>query len=393
MSSPPATPGDRVARGPVLAQLFKVFLGLVVGLATADLAVGWYDSAKDLSDSQMLAWDEDLGWTNDPGFENARTRISSIGLRSPEIPADAPPDEVRVLGVGASRTFGAGEDGPNMYETWSHYLEEFARSELPGDWRVLNGGVMGYSLRQSARRAEKLVDVVQPDLILVFVSPGAQLLLDPSAARNVVRLETGQLLPRDLHDTFPTALHSAVATGHGWMLDVSAIYTRYRKKLTDNSKRKDEIDKFVVSRAERAPEVEAMYQDSLAELAALQRIADERGIVLRPIILLEPAQDRRDRWNTYLRLHGDKGAPPIGTSRTESTEVLFEDFAALGVHSWSFDKVITIIGTDRKKYTCDRAHWSDEGHRLVARAILELIQQEQLDESLPAARRANPRTE
>ena len=198
-ANPAPAPGDTpvdaaVARGPVLRQLAVVFLGLLLGLVAVDVAIGRFESAKDLSDKGMLVWDETLSWTNRPGFEGKKGRISSLGLRSPEIPVDAPSDEVRVLGVGASRTFGAGKGGPTMSEIWSHFLEELTNSKLEGNWRVLNGGVNGYSLRQSVRRAIQLLDATQPDLVVVFVSPGRQLLLDPSSARNITQLPSGRLI-------------------------------------------------------------------------------------------------------------------------------------------------------------------------------------------------------
>ena len=383
--------GAAVERGPILRQFAAVLLGLVVGLVAVDVAVGRYDSAKDLSGEGMLAWDEALSWTNRPGFENERTTISSLGLRSPEIPADAPPDEVRILGVGASRTFGAGEGGPSMVETWSHYLEDACNRELEGSWRVQNGGVMGYSMRQSVRRALQLLDDVQPDLVLVFVSPGRQLLLDPSSARNITQLASGRLIPKDLERSVPAWLREPVAAAHGYLLSRSAIYSRYRSNFTDMGAVEDAQQKYVISAADPPPEIEGMLEESLRELELMARLCAQRGIEVRAVVLLEAYQDSQPEWESYLRRNGSKGAPPIGTPRTESTQVLVAEFAARGVKSWPLDDAITRIGTNRAMFTCDNAHWSAVGHRLVAQHLLRALRAEVLDQRLLQARRAAPR--
>lgn len=384
-----ADPRDPQPRGPVLWLLAKVVLGLLAGLFVFDRGLAWFDASADLSTGKTLVRDPELAWVNRPGYTDELTTISSLGLRSPEIPADAPADEVRILGVGASRFFGAGVGGPHMDQVWAPYLEQQCRQACGGNWRVLNGAVNGYSAVQAARRAIKLIPEVRPDLIVMEISPGSQMMLDPSSARNLVHV--GELLlPTDIATAFPEPLLPAAAMLHR-ALNHSAIYTRYRAKVTDQGRRPEEIDRFVLSRAPRSALIEEMLQRTFDELRALGVEARAAGVELRAILIAEPYMDSPQRWRNYTFDHGDKGAPPVGTARQEPLEVLAEVLEQRGIASYSLLPTLTQIGTDRPRYTCDKRHWSPAGHELIASAILQHMLAEGLPERLKKGRATNPR--
>lgn len=386
LETDPALP---VARGPVLRSVAWLLVGFAAGLAAFDRALAWIDSARDLSGGELLQRDAELAWTNRPGAISEGSAISSQGLRSPEIPKGAPPRELRILGLGASRCFGAGEGGPDMQHTWSAYLEPLCRSEFGGDWRVLNGGVIGYSAVQAARRGLRLLEPLDPDLVIVFVSPGAQMMLDPSSARHYVRVG-GELLPADIAGALPEPLLPAAAALHR-ALTGSALYTRYRAQATDQGRRASEVDKFVLSRAPRTPEVEQTLQRTWSELDALGRACRARGCELRVLLVPEPYMDKEERWRGFLRENAALGAPPLGTPRDEPLELLRAELAQRQIASWSLRDTLAVIGADRARYTCDKAHWSAAGHELVAQALLAFLRADGLDSALPAARAKRPR--
>ena len=112
---------------------------------------------------------------------------------------------------------------------------------------------------------------------------------------------------------------------------------------------------------------------------------------MRAAILLEAYQDSEMHWDTYVRNNASMGAPPLGTPRTESTKVLTREFAKRGVKSWSMNDAITLIGTRRNKFTCDDAHWSAAGHRVIAQHLLNALTSKGLDERLLDNRRKSPR--
>ena len=81
--------GDLLRRGPVLRSLLLTFVSAFLGLAVVDIVVGQLDRDRDLRRNAELQPDSNLGWTNRPGIWNEKITISSLGLRSPEIPPDA----------------------------------------------------------------------------------------------------------------------------------------------------------------------------------------------------------------------------------------------------------------------------------------------------------------
>jgi lysophospholipase L1-like esterase len=71
--------------------------------------------------------------------------------------------------------------------------------------------------------------------------------------------------------------------------------------------------------------------------------------------------------------------------------VLRERLEAAGLEVWSLEPEIDVIGSDRKRYTCDGTHWSPAGHAVVARGLFERLDQSGLADFLLASRRRSPR--
>lgn len=94
-----------------------------------------------------------------PGIRRAPTLVTnSLGLRGPEL--EEPKQRPRILVLGDSFTFGFGLlEG----EPFAAVLQE----ELDGDWEVVNAGVNGYGIPEIAAQFERLVDRVQPDVVIV----------------------------------------------------------------------------------------------------------------------------------------------------------------------------------------------------------------------------------
>ena len=388
-----AAEGTGPPEGPALRRVGVLILGVVLGLLLFDRGLAWFDSSRDLSNEDMLVPDAELAWTNRPGYTNEKVYVNALGLRGPEIPADAPPTELRILGTGPSTTFGAGEGGPDTEHTWAASLERMLPTLPGGDGpeRVINGGVPGYSVIQACRRALALIPKLHPDLVLVFVSPGSQALMDPSGTRNYVRVD-GELVPSDIAMDTPRLLLPAAILAHE-ALSHSALYSRWRLEATDAGRRPKEIDRFVISRAPHGPEIELMLTRTWADLAALAKGCREAGVELRALLVPEPFMDCEAHWHEHLVDNVSAGAPPVGTPRVEPIEVLDEKLSALGITCWSFHDALTVIGGDRKKFTgADGQHWSAAGHDVIAATILRNIKREGLLETLRERRQGRPRS-
>ena len=381
-----------VRRGPVMALLAVALAGFAGGFWGVDAWIGWLDArGQQDAGSDYYLRDEQLGWVPRPHFENPEfeTVLDGHGLRNPEIPPDAPADELRVAGFGASRVYGAA--GVLQSNVWAARLDREFADEPPGrGTRFLNGGVMGYSTVQACRRAIRLLPELDLDLVFVLVSPGPQSMLDPSSSRNWVR-SGGELVRRDVVEGWPEALHPVAVALHELLLH-SSLYTRKRARIAlGNEDREDGVQRWMLSRADPGPEASAMLERTYDELRALGEAARAQGVELRVLVFPEQNQDDPERWEAFCRDNAARGAPPPGTPRSEPTEVLLERCRAMGLETWDFSAEADRLGADGARLLADDGrHWSDEGHAVVAEGLARRLRDGLLDE-LAARRERNPR--
>ncbi|QDU68443.1 alginate O-acetyltransferase AlgX-related protein [Engelhardtia mirabilis] len=365
-----------VPRRFALRAAAKLLLGFIPGVVAFDLWVGWLDRDQGSDEGSWLI-DEQLGWAPRPYFENPEleTKLDRFGLRNAEIPADAPPDEIRILGLGASRIYGA--RNVRQSQTWSYWLEQMLAGSTTPPARVLNGGVMAYSLAQAARRGIRLLDEerdgvrVDPNLVLIALSPGAQTLIDNSSARRWVRVGE-KLVEEDVIEGWPEVLVPARVALHRALMN-SNLYVRHRAKLDlDGDDRPQEIQSWMLSRQEAAPALAQRIERAFDELQQLHLACQARGIRLVALLMPDSEQDSDARWSHYTRNFAQFGAPPSTTPRLEGVEVMGERCRELGIEAWDLSVPISTMAEDRKRwYADDGLHWSGEGHRLIARAIYE----------------------
>lgn len=387
-----------VERGPMLRRLLVVLAGVCIGLVLVDRIVAWWDrdQGADGGDSSIMEH-ELLVWTGRPHFENPEfeTVLDRYGNRSDEIPADAPLDELRIAGFGASQVYGAG--GAKQPDVWHNELGRLLDAGLEHPVRVVNGGVMAYSGLQVCRRAALLLDALEPDLLFVVIGTGAQSLLDPSAARDAVRYGDGprDLVPRDLAETWPRATLPVVGGLHRFFSDHSAIYRRHRAKFQGaGGERGAAIQRWILSRAPQPQVVEDMLATTLAEVDALAAACAARGVELRVLVLAEPEADTEQGWRDYLAEAQRSGAPPAGTPRTEPTDVLAQMLTERGHTVWNFYDEVASMGPQRGRFTMqDRKHWNAAGHDVFARGVMQRLRAERVLATLVERRRAAPRAQ
>jgi len=73
----------------------------------------------------------------------------------------------RALALGGSTTFD--ERIAREEDTWCYLLETFIREKYDQDFDVINGGVMGYTLRQNIIHYDLILNQLDADLIILFV--------------------------------------------------------------------------------------------------------------------------------------------------------------------------------------------------------------------------------
>jgi len=110
----------------------------------------------------LYAYDATLGWVPQENVVKEKwgfnVKTLNDGIRSNGKSLDFPKGTPLIMTFGDSFTFG---DNVADHETWPAHLER-----LTG-YQVLNAGVSSYGLDQSIMRAEKLVPLYKPDIIVV----------------------------------------------------------------------------------------------------------------------------------------------------------------------------------------------------------------------------------
>ncbi|RKY20752.1 MAG: hypothetical protein DRQ55_06665 [Planctomycetota bacterium] len=380
---------DLPRKGVVFGLLLKVVVGAVMGLGLADFAAGHYDAARDLRRSGALMLDAELAWAPRPDFvfKNGITRVNSLGLRGPEIPSDAPPTELRILGMGASRTFGSGV--AENEKIWSNVLEKLLNFEGI-ESRVFNGGVNGYSNVQSSRRAIRLTPVLQPDLILLFTSPGAQMLLDETIAGQWAEVG-GEPVPRDIVDAVPGLLKPVAARLHRLLLN-SSLYARYRARIQADGNRPPGLRRYVYNDRQAPLGGEDMLDTTWREIEALVEHCRAEQIELRAVLMPLAHQTTDKAWVRWIRSARGKGVPPLDMPRREPTAALEAQLKRLGLEVWLLQDELEQIGNDTDRFTFDTRHWTPPGHRIVGTSLLQhLLAETELLERMTAHRQQHPR--
>lgn len=174
---------------PTIALALAVLLGGEVFLQARTHANTGRSAVNVIFGQTATVADEALGiWTYRPGAvikgRDSAMSINSLGLRSPEIPTDPVPGELRVAVIGASSV--AGIYAPDNDATFSQRLAARLRQALPGRTvNVINAGVEGHALRDSVAMLTGKILPLRPDVVILY--PGlndvSKLCAAPAPAR------------------------------------------------------------------------------------------------------------------------------------------------------------------------------------------------------------------
>ena len=143
-------------------------------------------------------------------------------------------------------------------------------------------------------------------MVFVLVSPGAQILLDPSAARNWSRVGE-RLVPTDLVEGVARAPPRRRRRGPR-RSDALEHLRRHRARFTVGGERDGSIQRWVISRAPRSPEVQAMLERTFEEMAALRRAAERAGVEVRVALLPEHYMATDASWRAFTQQQAQYGA-------------------------------------------------------------------------------------
>lgn len=158
--------------GILARRLAALTLSTAVGLGVAEMVVRARVGAplvERLPLGEVEAHPE-RGWRMVPGQDHYtyahEVRVNALGLRGPELPEVRDPDELRVLALGDSTTFG---QGVAEEDTLPSAMEATLRELSPERaWRVVNAGHRGYATNQELALLRELGPTIDPDIVLLL---------------------------------------------------------------------------------------------------------------------------------------------------------------------------------------------------------------------------------
>jgi lysophospholipase L1-like esterase len=306
----------------------------------------------------LLVHDAQALWVQAPGrsgafFLTPHVRTDDLGLRGPPLAPRAGADEVRLLFLGDSVTFGMRVE---EHERFSDRLVEALGAQCPGTrFTAVNAGVVGYAAAQVLARLPGLLDATRPDAVL-FSSGLNDCQLRPASDAQLLALATsaGARVRGGLR-------HSQVACGveAGW-----AWLRREAHRLSTGS-RLPVANWLHYPRypAGAAEEPRTSEPEFLALLERIERLCRERGTPLvlvtqytSPAVPSERRMDagyfeRLDRLTASLRAWGAEHDVPVADARS----------------------ALQACGRDPRELLLDFCHPSPAGHALVAQELLRTL--------------------
>ncbi len=338
-------------------MLRKLFPKL--GLAAASLLVMFVLAeivARALEPGPFSLWDRrpyehhpELPHVHAAGFsgrwDGTWYEIDSRGLRGPEIADEPASNEVRVVAVGDSCTFGK---GVREQDTWPRQLEALLDEHLAPDRDavVANLGTNGFSGKDYLRMVELRGLALQPDLVLV----GYNLNDFPNVIRKVDRqLYKGsggvrRAVPKGVRDALGRLAIVRLARSTYYEMGREAAYARAEQLAAE-------------VQDQGYAEALAQQEEYLRELVEVSRAA---GAEVAVFLFPYESQVYRDEYDTT----------PIDRLREacERLDVVFVDLAEefrRHVRSKEPEPRLFIRG--------DRYHPNPEGYGIVARRVFDAV--------------------
>jgi hypothetical protein len=285
------------------------------------------------------------GYTLRPGFHGREiapdgefdtdATIDGDGLRDHR--HTAPPRPL-ILALGDSMTFG---EGVPADRTWSATLER------AGGVRVENSGVPGYSTRQMAGRARRLIPLLHPDLVLVTFSPhwDRQRCAAPFVYLDGYIVAQGYLgrlyaIDGDLYlaETRLPALGPLTAYAKRYSYVARLFLPALGRPVRAALRR---------MQPEEAPAAD--YESTAAALAGIRAEAGKAGAGFLAILI-------------------DSRGPEYVTDR-EGLETVLK---ARSIPYLSLDAFLARADWPRLRYARDQ-HWNEAGHRTVGAALAPVV--------------------
>lgn len=230
-------------------------------------------------------------------------RINRHHLRDDELPEERAPDEVRVLCLGDSFTYGGGVD---QDDTFPHQMQLRLGPTSASRVRVINGGANGWSTEWQRIFLEKKSAAIDPDVVVLGwnwndVVPAEGFDRDAAMQRLagdgcwLCRLGLGRdwLSGTHLYRFVHQRKHGAAKVAR----DYEAVYRSYRKKQFELGVAPERAAADASERTDTPA-----FANVREQLRLLARACADRGLRLAVVLLPEPTWDEPGPWPQAARM-------------------------------------------------------------------------------------------
>jgi lysophospholipase L1-like esterase len=338
-----------------LQRVAKLLFGVVVSLVIGEIGIGLVNPMQEVLQKDVIMPDPNCGFRMVPHYKGVMHMnavpftTNSWGLRDREY--DQPPaGGLRIYVLGDSMVFGFGVNSEHVF---TRLLEQLLQEQLRRKVEVVNGGMPGYGTLQELAFFEETVDVVKPDVVLVGVT-----------------------VLNDISDNLKFVNHDGKRRKHPSVFKRAQVWLRQRSQL------------YLLLRHYRA-------SVSAQEMMQIHAVAPppemQRGLALTGDALKRFAQAARRHHVGFgvLILPTDRQASHTRWVQTLAKyRMAAQDYAADEPDVWLAERarrdgipVLDLLPAlwphqDEVLYFND--HWTPRGHAIVAAAIADFLQENEL---------------
>ena len=256
---------------PFLRRLALSLAALAGFLAVAELAARWAEPGPmSLNDVSPYVPDARLTHVHKPGFrgrwDSTWYEINSQGWRGPEIEPTFAEDELRVVALGDSCTFGK---GVVEADTWPRKLEALLDAYLlPGRHAlVFNLGLNGYSSGHYLRVLQDQAEVLRPHVVVI----GYNINDFPNPVREA---DSAVFHAPQQKDSWRARLRRWLPTGLRDELNRFALYRFLRATYYDFNRERDYAQMEAIARNRSRQQDEGMDKAFAQEAARFHQLVE-----------------------------------------------------------------------------------------------------------------------
>jgi hypothetical protein len=360
-----------MAGASVLAR--RVLVGIVGVLAIAAvLLVAGELTVRRLrpqSPPDMFTVDPVVGFKLTPNFHGEDVTggrsvplvFNSWGLRDREYAARVP-GRLRLCILGDSFVFG---HGVRAEDTFAKVLERQLQERLgSAAVEVVNAGVPRYGTFQEIGLFEQSVDRIDPDVVVLGVYVGNDVLDNLEFARR-----------REGHGGGP-----GDNTFTNWLRVRSQLYMWLRRRRHAAVERMDVLQRAAMNGHARTPSAEmsrgiAMTEAAIDHLAAL---VGARGLRFAVVLIPAAEQVHADRWQRALAHYG------LAAEAYDAGEPDRRIAAFVAAHGVAVLDLQPVLARERDQELYFALHWNPRGHALAAVATADFLMASGLLQERPA---------